>query len=147
MLVALGLRAMRRALLLGRAAHLPSGWTEHGDHVHTAGLPHVHLRGHAMALRPLLVGVVHGTTPGSGALTAAVFAELPTTEGRLLAITCFGLGSRRGNVGRERPLGGSAAPAAGSPRIAAGLLLGIGVTSTGLGVTWGLAAAAALGAR
>jgi high-affinity nickel-transport protein len=43
-------------------------------------------------LQALLVGMIHGLA-GSSALTAMVFAALPTPASRLLYITLFGLGS------------------------------------------------------
>jgi hypothetical protein len=52
--------------------------------------PHTHSRW--LASRPLLYGVVHGLA-GSGALTALVVAELPSTGSRLAYIGLFGFGS------------------------------------------------------
>jgi hypothetical protein len=52
--------------------------------------PHHHSRW--LASRPLIYGVVHGLA-GSGALTALVVAELPSTASRLAYIGLFGFGS------------------------------------------------------
>lgn len=46
-------------------------------------------------LQALAIGAVHGLA-GSGALTALVFAALPSTLSRLLYITLFGIGSIAG---------------------------------------------------
>ncbi len=144
MLVTLGARAVRRALRQGRAVHAHGEPSD--DHRHLGDLDHVHIHGRAMALRPLLVGVVHGLA-GSGALTAAVLAELPDTAGRLGAIACFGLGSVLGMSAVSGLLGAPLLHLRARPRAAAALLAGIGLTSAALGVTWGVDAALALGAR
>src|SRR5690606_15472804 len=76
MLMGLGIASLRRAIRLGRLGtpHLHP----HGDrvHVHPAAHAHLHLGGRALALRPLIVGLVHGAA-GSGALVAFAMAELP----------------------------------------------------------------------
>ena len=144
MLVALGVRAVRRAIVQGRAVHVA-----HGDgpvHDHSRPLDHIHFRGQAMATRPLLVGVVHGLA-GSGAITAAVLAELPDTAGRLGAIACFGFGSVLGMAVVSGVLGVPLLRLRERPRVAAGIMLGVGLTSALLGVSWGVDAAIALGAR
>ncbi len=144
MLVALGVRAVRRAILQGRAAHAHAH--EVADHGHLEPLNHIHFQGRAMATRPLLIGIVHGLA-GSGALTAAVLAELPDTAGRLGAIACFGFGSILGMAAISGALGVPLLRLQARPRVAAGLLLGIGLTSAVLGLSWGVAAAIALGVQ
>jgi high-affinity nickel-transport protein len=146
MLVGLGARAIRRAVLQGRAVH-PHVHTHDGTgHEHLGQLDHVHFHGQAMATRPLLIGVVHGLA-GSGALTAAVLAELPDTAGRLGAIACFGFGSIIGMAAISGALGVPLLRLQARPRVAAGLTLGIGLTSALLGLSWGVTAAIALGAQ
>jgi high-affinity nickel-transport protein len=144
MLVGLGLRAIRRAVLQGQSVHAHS----HAGvaHQHLGQLEHVHFHGQAMATRPLLIGVVHGLA-GSGALTAAVLAELPDTAGRLGAIACFGFGSILGMAAISGALGVPLLRLQARPRVAAGLTLGIGLTSALLGLSWGVNAAIALGAQ
>jgi hypothetical protein len=92
MLVALGVRGIMRALRSARPGpvHAPA----HGDRTHHhAGPPeHIHARGRTLALQPLVVGIIHGMA-GSGAMTAMVFAELPTTATRVAYIALFGAGS------------------------------------------------------
>lgn len=143
MLVGLGLRAVRQAIREGRqgAVHLHA----HGDHAHEHAAPeaHVHVKGRALATRPLLIGVVHGLA-GSGALTAAVLAELPDTRARLGAIACFGLGSIVGMAALSGVMGLPLLELKKRPRVAAAMLAVIGLTSTVLGVSWGIDAALAL---
>ncbi len=141
MLVGLGVRAIRRAIAQGRELHPQA--SEVGHHAHLGALAHIHLRGRAMATRPLLVGIVHGLS-GSGAITAAVLAELPSTSDRLGAIACFGFGSILGMSAVSGLLGPPLLRLQAHPRVAAGLLLGIGLVSALLGVSWGFNAAVAL---
>jgi hypothetical protein len=95
MLIVLGARAMARAIR--RPSDGPATPHHHGTiaHAHADAAPHIHLAGRIVLWRPLVVGVIHGLA-GSGALTALVFAELPTTALRLLYITLFGIGSVAG---------------------------------------------------
>src|SRR5439155_276978 len=69
MLIALGVRAIRRAALQGPAG--PLARHQHGPivHVHPGVPQHLHVGSLTLARRPLLVGIVHGVA-GSGALTA-----------------------------------------------------------------------------
>ena len=95
MLVVLGARSLWVASRLGPRG--PIHAHEHGEHLHThAGAqPHVHVGARTLALRPLVVGLVHGLA-GSGAVTALVFAELPSNVTRIVYIALFGLGSVAG---------------------------------------------------
>ena len=92
MLVGLGVRGINRALRSGGSG--PVHVHAHGEHFHHhAGPPeHIHARGKTLALQPLVVGIIHGMA-GSGAMTAMVFAELPTTATRFAYIALFGAGS------------------------------------------------------
>ncbi len=136
MITALGVRAMVRAVAEGRAG---SEHTHaHGDltHTHAAPSEHLHLSRWTLATRPLLIGLMHGLA-GSGALTALVLAELPTTSARLSYIALFGAGSV---VGMSLLTGLAGVPMmklARSPRLSAGLLLFTGFVSTGIGAWWG----------
>ena len=75
MIVVLGVRAVRRSFIEGRAGRTSTH--THGDveHTHAAPVEHVHLRSWTFATRPLLVGLLHGLA-GSGAITALVLAAL-----------------------------------------------------------------------
>src|SRR5262249_51453652 len=97
-------RARRARRLSGRApgrersrARPPAPAHQHGRLVHThhAGAPPVHIGTWTLARRPLIVGAVHGLA-GSGALTALVFATLPSTAAQLTYMGLFGLGSTVG---------------------------------------------------
>src|SRR5688572_23178969 len=94
-LVALGVRAIAQAWRDGRRG--PSRVHSHRGprHDHAGPPAHVHLGRHTLAWRPLAVGLVHGLA-GSGALTALVFAQLPSTGARLAYIGLFGAGSIAG---------------------------------------------------
>ena len=136
MISALGLRAVRRALVEGRAgathAHAHGPLT----HVHAAPPEHLHLRRWTLATRPLLIGVLHGLA-GSGALTALVLAELPTAAARLTYIVLFGAGSVVGMALLTGLAGVPLMRLARAPRAAAALLLLSGAISTGVGAWWG----------
>jgi hypothetical protein len=116
MLIVLGVRALAR--------------------VRTGPAPHAHPR-RAFALRSLAVGMMHGLA-GSGALTALVLAELPSTASRLVYIVLFGAGSvlgmsvLSGAVGVPLALVGRRAPAR------AALSAIAGAVSVALGLVWAL---------
>jgi hypothetical protein len=95
MLIGLGARSIVRAIR--RPGDGPATPHHHGGlaHAHDQAVPHIHVAGRIVAWRPLVVGLVHGLA-GSGALTALVFAHLPTTALRLVYISLFGLGSVAG---------------------------------------------------
>ncbi len=136
MITALGVRAMARAVAEGRAGsehtHAHGGLT----HTHAAPSEHLHLSRWTLATRPLLIGLMHGLA-GSGALTALVLAELPTTSARLSYIVLFGAGSVVGMTLLTGLAGVPMMKLARSPRLAAGLLLFTGFVSTGIGAWWG----------
>jgi hypothetical protein len=134
-LVALGIRAIRQALRDGAAG----GESEHSHrgrrHRHAGPLAHVHVGGHTLAWRPLAVGLVHGLA-GSGALTALVFAQLPSAAARLSYIVLFGIGSVAGMAAASAFA--SASLGAVTSRVQRGLVLGAGVVSIVLGIAWSL---------
>jgi hypothetical protein len=92
MLVVLGVRGLWRARRMGGSGEVREH--RHGDrsHVHAHAAPHVHLGERALAVRPLLIGLVHGLA-GSGALTALVASSLSGTAARLGFVLVFGVGS------------------------------------------------------
>jgi ABC-type nickel/cobalt efflux system permease component RcnA len=92
MLLFLGLRALLRARREMRPG--PPLRHQHGGrlHVHPGDAAHVHLGRRAFAVRPLVVGVIHGLA-GSGALTALVLAGFDTNAQRLAYTLVFGGGS------------------------------------------------------
>lgn len=146
MVVGLGLRAVRTAWREGTAGrahtHAHGGLT----HTHAAPPAHLHVRRWTLATRPLLIGLVHGLA-GSGALTALVLAELPTTAARLGYIALFGGGSVLGMGLLTGLAGAPMTRLARAPRLASALLFVTGLVSTGIGAWWGLGSAQHLWAR
>ena len=134
MLVVLGARSIMLAMREG-AAPITSHRHGHVEHVHGAVSPHIHVRGRAIAWRPLFVGLVHGLA-GSGALTAIVFAQLPTTVLRLLYITLFGLGSVAGMAIASGLAGMSLHATAQRPATRRTLSLVTGALSIVVGFVW-----------
>jgi ABC-type nickel/cobalt efflux system permease component RcnA len=136
MLIALGLRAIYLALREG--AEGPVRPHQHGARVHThhTGAPHIHIGTWTLARRPLIIGSIHGLA-GSGALTALVFATLPTTTARIAYVGLFGLGSTLGMAALSGVLGLPLARLRRRHTLARGVSFLIGCTSTVLGVAWG----------
>jgi hypothetical protein len=129
MLLALGVRSLRRAYLCTRE--------QQHAHVHVAGTePHVHVGVWTLARRPFGVGLVHGLA-GSGALTALALASMPSVLTGIVYMIVFGIGSVFG-MALLAGIGGlplrrlQRAPAL---RAALGALAG--VMSVVLGVMWG----------
>jgi hypothetical protein len=136
MLVVLGGRAMQRALRDGDRG--PSTFHAHRGiaHVHPGIGAHLHVAKRTLAIRPLLVGVVHGLA-GSGALTALVLARLPSTPLRIAYIALFGVGSVVGMTALSGLAGWPLARLARRPS-AARLLFGtVGAATAVMGLAWG----------
>jgi hypothetical protein len=136
MLVVLGVRAIRRATREGGAG--PTTLHRHGGraHVHAGSSDHVHLGGRTLAIRPLLVGLVHGLA-GSGSLTAFVVAGLPSHASRILYIALFGLGSVLGMATLTGVASASLRRFGGSAGLMRRVGLAAGVVSAALGIVWG----------
>jgi hypothetical protein len=135
MLIVLGARALARALHSADAG--PTRVHAHAGlpHRHAGPPAHVHMARRTFALRPLIVGVVHGLA-GSGALTALVLARLPSAHLRFAYMTLFSAGSIVGMCVLSGLAGWPLARVARSPR-AARLLLGtVGAASATLGLIW-----------
>ena len=136
MLIGLGARAIVRAVREGRAGL--TALHAHGEdaHRHAGPAAHVHVAQRALALRPLVVGVVHGLA-GSGALTALVLARLPSTSLRIAYIALFGIGSIVGMSALSGLVGWPLARLARRPS-AARLLFGtVGAATAVMGLAWG----------
>jgi len=138
MLVGLGVRALKRAVRDGRDGHVHAHAHAHlpAAHTHAAPVAHVHVGGLTFATRSLLIGIVHGLA-GSGALTALVLANLPSTSARLAYITLFGIGSVVGMALLSGLAGWPLQRFGRSPRAARMLAFTTGLLSTGLGIFWG----------
>jgi len=141
MLVGLGVRAVVRA-----ARRPPATFTFkpvvphwHGPfaHIHSQATAHLHAARRTVAWRPLLVGLVHGLA-GSGALTALVFAELPSTGQRIAYITLFGVGSVAGMAIASGLAGLSLHAVARRDRTRRALALVTGVVSIVVGLLWAI---------
>lgn len=138
MVAGLGLRALLRALREGTQGTVHPH--THGAIVHTHAAPaaHLHFNRWALATRPLIIGLMHGLA-GSGALTAWVLAELPTSGARLQYIALFGTGSI---VGMGLLTGLAAFPLmklTQLARVTSRLQIATGALSTAVGVWWGWA--------
>jgi hypothetical protein len=136
MLVVLGLRAIGRAAHEGTVGPVGSHMHAGVAHSHPAPGAHVHFGRRTLALRPLLVGVVHGLA-GSGALTALVIAELPTVAARGLFVLLFGLGSVAGMMALSGLAGWPLARIARRPAAARLLCAATGAISVALGIARG----------
>lgn len=137
-LVILGLDVLRRALggvVLHRHLHAHGALVHSHAHLH-AGRDHVHVHPHAprLALRPFLMGCLHGLA-GGGALTMLAAAALPSALGVSLYVLVFGVGSTAGMLVLSGVL---AVPVAISTRRSAAWRLGLqaaaGVASVSVGV-------------
>ena len=135
MLVALGVRGISRAL---RTTAGPVHAHAHGDRTHHHAGPHdhIHARGRTVALQPLIVGIVHGMA-GSGAMTAMVFAELPTTATRFAYIALFGAGSIVGMALVSGIASASLGKLTVTRRWRRDFGVAIGALSIGVGILWG----------
>jgi len=102
--------------------------------------PHVHVVGHRRAMRPLIVGAVHGLA-GSGALTALVMTRLPSTAERLSFMLLFGLGSVAAMSAISGAAGWPLARLARSPSASRFLSVIAGTMSVALGIGWAWIAA------
>lgn len=136
MLVALGVRGILRALRTAAAG--PVHAHAHGERVHHhAGPPeHIHARGRTLALQPLVIGIIHGMA-GSGAMTAMVFAELPTTATRFAYIALFGAGSIVGMALVSGIASASLGKVAVTWRWRRDFGVAIGALSILIGIVWG----------
>jgi hypothetical protein len=136
MLIALGVRAIAKAVRLGSNGppHLHRHrWTIHQH----SGLPaHVHMGSWTFARRPLIIGAIHGLA-GSGALTALVLTTLPSTASRLAYTALFGLGSTIGMAALSGLLGWPLARLGAHENVARVFSLVVGCVSTALGIVWG----------
>ena len=140
-LVALGIRALVKAWRHGRLGSVHEHRHGGAPHIHAGPDAHVHVGRWTLAWRPLAVGLVHGLA-GSGALTALVFAKLPSAAERIGYIAVFGFGSIVGMAAASAVLGISLRSLQRSQR---GLMVAAGALSIALGVVWSLPLWAQLG--
>jgi sulfite exporter TauE/SafE len=137
MLLFLGARAIVRAVAV-RPGSGPEHQHRHQVHAHVAPAGrHVHVRRFTLAVRPLVVGIIHGLA-GSGALISLTLANLPDDASRLLYIALFGLGSAAGMAAISGAAGLPLARLSRTRYGARGLAACAGVVSAVLGVVWGI---------
>jgi ABC-type nickel/cobalt efflux system permease component RcnA len=136
MLLFLGLRALLRART--EMAKGPPRRHEHGGplHVHAGPGAHVHLGRRAYAVRPLVVGLIHGLA-GSGALTALVLAGFDTNLDRLGYTLVFGVGSILGMGLLTGIAGWPLARLVATPRARGWTSVAAGTLSVAMGLLWG----------
>jgi High-affinity nickel-transport protein len=136
MLIALGLRSIRRSLRARQGEpviHSHAGRV----HVHVAGEEHFHLRSLTVARRPFLVGVVHGLA-GTGAITALALASMPTVKAALAYIGLFAAGSIAGMALLTGVAGVPIERLVRSPAAHAAVMASVGAVSLAVGVAWGV---------
>jgi high-affinity nickel-transport protein len=104
--------------------------------VHPGQAAHVHLGRRAYAVRPLVVGVVHGLA-GSGALTALVLAGFDTNLERLAYTVVFGGGSVLGMGLLSGIAGWPLARLLRTPRARGWTSAAAGLLSVAMGLLWG----------
>ena len=134
MLVALGARAVLQGFRKETSRRAPP----HGQlHAPVGSARHHHVARPALAIRPLLVGAVHGLA-GSGALVALATASFPTAAARVAFIALFGFGSIAAMAAISGLAGWPLARLARSSTAGRTLLAVAGTTSVVLGVlcTW-----------
>jgi hypothetical protein len=140
MLIVLGVRGLVAAFRAGRRG--PVHAHAHGDqlHAHAGADAHVHVAGRTLAIRPFVVGVVHGLA-GSGALTALATAAFPDVRARLLYVLLFGAGSVLGMAALSGLAGFPLARLARSPRTHRAFSLAVALLAVATGLAWGVRAA------
>jgi high-affinity nickel-transport protein len=144
MLIVLGVRSLWLAAREGRLGAVHRHHHADAEHVHAGPDRHLHLGSRTFALRPLIVGLVHGLA-GSGAMTALVFAELPDAASRMLYIVLFGLGSILGMAVASGLVGASLQRVARTPSRRRAFAIASGALSIALGIAWGLPRLSAIG--
>jgi hypothetical protein len=132
MLVVLGFRALKHALIAGRTAAVRPGGHEIAEGT---------VRGSSgLAPRPLIVGCIHGLA-GSGALVALVVAQMRSLVAGLVYIVVYGSGAA---LGMAALAGLAGVPLARLVQTKRGVPVVLGTTGTlslALGLAWGWSAA------
>lgn len=142
MLIGLGARALLQAARVPVHSHTGEAADEHAGHAGgwhrgpVASVAHLHLGPLTLAVRPLLVGMMHGLA-GSGALTALALSRLSGTAGVVGFLAVFGLGSVVGMGVLTGLLGWPLSHLLHRPQAARGLFAAAGALSAGVGVWWG----------
>jgi ABC-type nickel/cobalt efflux system permease component RcnA len=130
-LIALGLRALWHARILGRSGSAHNH--AHGDeaHQHAAARSHLHVGNETFATLPFVVGIIHGLA-GSGSLAALATPRAGSLWGGL----AFVVGTALGMIALAALLAGPLGQIA-SPRVRSSVLALSGTLSVVVGVYWG----------
>lgn len=136
MLIGLGARSLVLALRDGRRGALQVH--AHGDasHVHAGPRGHVHVLDRTLALRPLIIGTIHGLA-GSGAMAALAMAQMPTRAAAVAYVLLFGLGSSLGMAAVSSLAAVSLARVTARGPALRRLRIGAGALAVVVGIGWG----------
>ena len=104
--------------------------------MHAGPGAHVHLGHRAFAVRPLVVGVIHGLA-GTGALTALVLAGFDSNLERIAYTVVFGGGSVLGMALLSGLAGWPMARLIRTPRARGWASAAAGMLSVMMGLLWG----------
>ncbi len=143
MLIVLGARSLRLAWRGGDGdvhAHQHRGTAR--PHVHGGAPRHVHVGARPVALRPLLIGLLHGLA-GSGGLTALALAEMSSASAAMIYIGAFGVGSVAGMAAVSGLVGASLGAVVGGARSRTAMIGLAGALSVIVGIAWGAVAISA----
>jgi ABC-type nickel/cobalt efflux system permease component RcnA len=135
MLIALGARALLRAVRQGARGALTAHHHGRVLHAHTGRADHVHLGPLTLARPPLLIGLLHGLA-GSGALTALALAHVTNIPARFAFMALFGLGSILGMAALSGAIGWPIAHFSRRQDVARWLVATSGGLSLCVGVSW-----------
>lgn len=139
MLMALGVRAILQAARSGAEDKTPLQRQTSGAQGQVGVREHLRIGAWTLALRPLLVGAIHGLA-GSGALTALVLTTLPSSASRFAYVVLFGVGSTLSMAAMSGLLGWPLARLGTHHAVARSIIFVVGCGSAALGVAWGNAA-------
>jgi ABC-type nickel/cobalt efflux system permease component RcnA len=134
-LIALGVRAIWHAHILGRVG--ANHQHVHGDEVHRHQVAHSHLHvgSETFATLPFVVGIVHGLA-GSGSLAALAAPRAGSLWGGLAFVVAYVVGTALGMIALAAVLAGPLGQIA-SGRVRSFVLALSGALSVLVGVYWG----------
>jgi hypothetical protein len=136
MLLVLGARGIVQAVRDHRRG--PAFTHAHGTaaHAHGGADQHVHVAGRTLAVRPFVIGVVHGLA-GSGALTALATATFTDVRSRLAYVLLFGAGSVLGMAAISGLAGWPLAQLTRAPRTHRAFSVLVALSAIATGAVWG----------
>lgn len=135
MLIGLGARSVVLAVRDGGRGAAQAHSHRGAPHVHPGPAAHVHVFDRPLALRPLLVGVVHGLA-GSGGLAALALSEMSTRAAAIAYVVLFGLGSVVGMAAVSALAALSLARVTARAPALRTLRIGAGATAVVVGLAW-----------